>query len=271
VCPISALVATVDPDWERGADPPRPVVIDPPLDGEAAYEAGDELGFGITVFGSAARLLPYVVLALGDMGNAGLGRRYERDGFWSQGRFDVREVALTNAFSGKRQILFDADEGRERPLFRSPAAPITFNCTPFASADTVRLEFLTPTRLVHKGEVLPTFELLPFLQRLRERLEALDRRYGPHEQMPPERPEYPFDARELAAGVQVAENTTRWEDVRSYSRRQRQAVPVGGFTGSVVLHGQLAALMPFLAWGQITHVGKDATKGNGLYSIAATA
>jgi len=30
----------------------------------------------------------------------------------------------------------------------------------------------------------------------------------------------------------------------------------------------LAPLLPWLAWGQAPHVGKDATKGNGWYLLA---
>ncbi|MHB8621291.1 MAG: hypothetical protein ACYDAG_17295 [Chloroflexota bacterium] len=73
VCPISALVATVDPEWDRGADPPRPLVIEPPLEERTECPSGDGFDFGLTVLGSAGRLLPYVVLALGDAGKAGIG------------------------------------------------------------------------------------------------------------------------------------------------------------------------------------------------------
>jgi len=112
--------------------------------------------------------------------------------------------------------------------------------------------------------MLRGFDLIAFLQRLRERLQALDRRYGQPgagEQAPV------FDTAGLMGQLEVAANDTRWHEVRGYSTRQRQAVPLGGFTGSVTLRGNLAPLLPFLAWGQLAHVGKDATKGNGWYRL----
>ncbi len=266
VCPISALVATVDPEWERGADPPRPFAIDPPLEELTQYKAGDQFEFGLTVFGSAARLLPYLVLALGDAGKAGLGRRYLDEGFWTQGRYEVRQVELANPFSGEVECLYDAasDGQRGAPLFRSPANGVEpAHVAAFVERlpthqERVTLEFLTPTRLVRKGELLARFELPAFLQRLRERLRALERRYGSGE---------PAADQPEAAEVEVVDNTTCWHEVRGYSRRQRRALPVGGFTGSVTLAGNLQPLLPLLAWGQLTHVGKDATKGNGWYRL----
>src|SRR5579862_1376837 len=156
VCPISALVATVDPDWDRGADPPRPLVIDPPLDQRAEYAAGDPLEFGVTVLGSAGRLLPYVVLALGDAGKAGIGRRYQRDGLWTRGRFEVERIELASPFDGTAEMLYPHDS---HGTFRSPSKPLSSQDLTSALAGRadcaqVTLDFLTPTRLVRKGELL---------------------------------------------------------------------------------------------------------------------
>lgn len=269
VCPISALLATVDLDWNRGVDPPRPVAIDPPLDEREAWEAGHEFAFGLTVFGSAARLLPYLVIALDDAGRAGLGRRYQRDGFWTKGRFEVARVEACNPFSGEAQVLFAGEPhrpGQPLPPFRGPtrpvgAADVAAAVAGYRPGQPVSLEFLTPTRLVyHKHTV--RFHLEAFVIRLLRRLEALERRYGAagiEVALP--------DPLALARGVEVARNNTVWRDLRSYSARQKRGVPVGGFVGSVTLEGDLAPLLPYLAWGQLAHVGKDATKGNGWFRV----
>ncbi len=277
VCPISALVATVDPEWERGADPPRPLVVDPPLDPDVEYPAGASFQFGVTVFGSAGRLLPYLVLALSDAGRAGIGRRYQSAGLWTRGRFEVERVELVSLFSDEVQVLYPADgqDTAARAVFRSPRTPVLpadvqGSLDRFQTHGQVAIELLTPTRLVRKGELIRSFDLLAFLQRLRERLESLERRYG----QPASRPEampssatYPFDAAEAAAGLRVVNDDTQWREVRAYSHRQRQALQLSGLTGRVTLAGDLAPILPYLAYGQLTHVGKDATKGNGWYRL----
>jgi hypothetical protein len=263
VCPISTLVATVDLEWDRGADPPRPLVVDPPLDPRTEYRVGDYLEFGLTVFGTAGRLLPYVILAIGDAGKAGIGRRYQRGGFWTRGRFEVERVEAANPFSDVMEVLYPA--GTDRPTFRAPTEPLSSaslleSLQTLRLSDRITLDFVTPTRLVRKGEVLRGFDLVAFLQRLRERLEALERRYGNGQGAFALAPN-------LTEGLSVVDDTTAWQDVRGYSRRQKQAVPLGGFTGSVTLQGELQPMLPFLAWGQLAHVGKDATKGNGWYQL----
>jgi hypothetical protein len=40
-------------------------------------------------------------------------------------------------------------------------------------------------------------------------------------------------------------------------------VPMGGLVGSVTLEGELEPFLPWLVWGSLTHVGKDAAMGNG--------
>ncbi|MGH2364981.1 MAG: CRISPR system precrRNA processing endoribonuclease RAMP protein Cas6 [Chloroflexota bacterium] len=295
VCPISALVATVDPEWERGTDPPRPLVVDPPLDDLTTYTAGADLEFGVTVFGSATRLLPYVVLALNDLAHDGLGRRYQVGGLWTRGQLAVRRVALADISGREIETLFAAPAGElpHSPLFHSPAQRVEWPAVLAAASwlgasGEVTLRFRTPTRLVARGELVRRFELMPFLRRLRERLAALERRYGTPESAralaesagsevagpgseangAASGTAFPFDADDLAARLEVADNHTAWQEVRGYSTRQHQAVPLSGFTGSATLRGDVSSALPYLLWGSLAHVGKEATKGNGWYALS---
>jgi hypothetical protein len=66
--------------------------------------------------------------------------------------------------------------------------------------------------------------------------------------------------------VRVVENGLRWEELRSYSTRQRRSTPTSGLLGAVVLEADdWCPFWPWLVWGQFVHVGKDAVKGNGWY------
>jgi hypothetical protein len=75
ICPISALVATVDDASPRGLDVPRPFTLEPPVGRQRThYAAGETYRFGLTLFGRGLQLLPYVVVGLQDLGAEGIGR-----------------------------------------------------------------------------------------------------------------------------------------------------------------------------------------------------
>ena len=64
------------------------------------------------------------------------------------------------------------------------------------------------------------------------------------------------------------ENYLSWEELRSYSTRQRRDTPTSGLMGHVTLQAEdWSPFLPWLTWGQYTHVGKDAVKGNGWYEV----
>jgi hypothetical protein len=75
---------------------------------------------------------------------------------------------------------------------------------------------------------------------------------------------------EKAELVQVAEDQTSWLDRSSYSRRRQASTPTGGLVGEIAFEGELEVFLPYLVWGQFTHVGKDVTRGNGWYQIAGS-
>ncbi len=75
ICPISALVATVDDASPRGLDVPRPFTLEPPVYGQRThYAAGETYRFGLTLFGRGLQLLPYALVGLQDLGAEGIGR-----------------------------------------------------------------------------------------------------------------------------------------------------------------------------------------------------
>ena len=70
---------------------------------------------------------------------------------------------------------------------------------------------------------------------------------------------------EAAGRVVVVDNRLTWEELRSYSTRQRRGTPTSGLLGTVLLEACDAdgwsRFWPWLVWGQFVHVGKDAVKG----------
>ncbi len=238
------------------------------------YEPGESLVFGLTLYAQAMQLFPYVVLALQEFEAGGLGRKcQQRDGRWRRGRLKVREIWAENPLTGERQAVLRADE----KMVHVPDVPVTHaqilaraqalaaELASAAGPQRLTLHFLTPTRLVEAGQLLKpqSFRFRPFLQRLLERLEALSEAFCDT----PLAVDFPA-LLHAADQVQVLEHTLTWEEVTSYSTRRHAESPIGGLVGRVTLAAEdWSPFLPWLLWGQLTHVGKDAVKGNGLFVV----
>jgi len=239
-CPVCSLLAATDEESPRGMEVARPCTVEPPLDGRTVYRPGDRLSFGVTLFGDAADLLPYVI-----------------------GRFVVERIDAIDPISGRVQDIHRQGES----LVRRLGMPVTHgvvlsSCGLLNSTSGVTLELLTPTRLVAGGALVKRLTFHVFLRRVLRRLTDLTRTAtGGH-------PGFDHEALlQQAEDVRVAEDRTRWVDVPSYSSRQGRFTPIGGLVGEVTFEGDLRPFAPWLVWGSITHVGKDATKGGGWYRL----
>lgn len=266
VCPVSFLLATVDEAGRRGSDVPRPFAIQPPLGGANLFKPGDQFEFGLTLFARSVNFLPYLVIALQQLERDGLGAKSEHTpGRWQRGTLRVREIVALNPLSGQEQSLFKIGERRVQP----PDLPVTAAQVarevgpPSQAVRKLRLTFHTPTRLVAGGKPLAYPHFPTLVQRLVERLSSLSREYGGAELDL----DYPALMAEAEAVV-MPESRVEWAEVRSFSRRQETDISLGGFVGTATYVGRFERVLPLLTWGQLTHVGKDATKGNGWYSLA---
>ncbi|MCX7683434.1 MAG: CRISPR system precrRNA processing endoribonuclease RAMP protein Cas6 [Anaerolineae bacterium] len=274
-CPVATLVSTLRTESQRGRDVPRPYTIQPPLgqigtqtkQGRWRVGPGERFEFGLTLYARAMQLFPYVVLAVSEFERGGIGRRVEQaNGRWQRGRLAVREVWAENPLTGEQKpVLRSGDRMVYVPDIPVTHQQITHHALRFTSSH-LTLRFLTPTRIIERGHLLKpgVFHFQPFFQRLMERLEALSRHFSDTPLV--------FDAPKgliAAAGrVKVVDRDLRWEELHSYSTRRRAESPTSGFMGSVVLEAEdWSPFMPWLLWGQFTHVGKDAVKGNGWYEV----
>jgi len=272
--------------------------------GEWRMEEGGRLEFGLTLYARALQLFPYVVLAVGEFERGGLGRKVEQaNGRWRRGTLAIQEAWAENPLTGERQSVLRAGD----KMVQVPDVPITHaqvqewakgrmeewrmeggewrmengewriedgrTCSTILHPSfyilhpsSCILHFLTPTRIVERGHLVKPegFRFQPFFQRLMERLEALSRDFSDT----PLRFDDPRGLIEAAGRVRVVENRLVWEELRSYSTRRQAESPTSGFTGSVVLEADdWEPFLTWLAWGQFTHVGKDAVKGNGWVGI----
>jgi hypothetical protein len=188
-----------------------------------------------------------------------------------RGTFRIRQVWAENPLTGERCEVLRQGE----TMVQVPDVPITNQqiseevnqrisegCYP----PSATIELLTPTRLVDDGQLVKRMAFRPFIQRLHGRLKQLSAEYS----------DTPlgFDLRTVMAqaeAVRVVRDETRWVELESYSTRLERATPLGGLMGQITFEGDLTPFWEWLVWGQFTHVGKDAVKGNGMYRIGELA
>jgi hypothetical protein len=205
---------------------------------------------------------------VGEFERGGVGRRTQQaDGRWRRGTLAIQEVWAENPLTGEQQPVMSAGDR----MVQVPDVPITHQQVqglqiPDAKSP-IGLRFLTPTRIIERARLLKPehFRFQPLFQRLMERLEALSRDFSDT----PLRFDDPRGLIEVTGRVRVADNRLTWEELRSYSTRRRAASPTSGLLGSVTLEADdWSPFWPWLVWGQFTHVGKDAVKGNGWYRVS---
>jgi hypothetical protein len=262
VCPVAALLAPMREEGAAGSvQRPRPYVTRPPTAGARTYAPGEELVFGVALFGSAAPLYPYIVMAAGALEESGLGLRLPELG-GRRGTVQLQQIAAVDPLTGARQPLYHAETGQ----VHQPALPIDAAAVRAYAAtlptDQITLYLHTPLRVIEQDRLLKNIALRPIIQRLMRRLDDLAIAYGDGP--------INLDFRSLLAiaeQVQVVDDRTRWVDVVSFSHHQRRRTPIGGLIGQATFAGDLAPLRELLVWGSLIHVGRNAVKGDGWYSL----
>lgn len=271
---------------ERENDPEarKPYAFRPPLTRETHFPPGATFSFGMVLFGPAWLLLPYVISAVKQIGEGvGLGKpQPQPTGRPRRGRFRLQSMYLEHPyqplgrelmFTHEDQMVFVPQNGAVTAA--DVAAEARRRWQAMSDPGTLVLQFRTPLRLVHQGRLMRAgeFAFLPFYQRLVERLYMLARDFGdpPLEDTRGRLREAMHATLPLAEQVQVVEERTWWWDFQGYSSRLKRQQPLGGLMGEVVLRAPKAAwetlLIPIL-WGEISHVGKNAVKGQGWYKVA---
>ncbi len=274
-CPVCCLLATADETSSRGVEVARPCTIEPPLEDRTSYRAGDEFSFGVTLFGEAADLLPYAIIGARRMGEIGIGNRQR-----APGKFTIRNVQAIDPLSDDaHEIYKDGDSTVRRPRTTITHDAVLTVSERLKSSSQVTFELLTPARLVTEGALTKSLTFSIIMRRLLRRLTDLTRTAtGSH-------PGFDHEALlQQAEAVRLIDDRTRWVDVPSYSARQGRFTPIGGLVGEITFEGDpstgshlskspsetgqgLEPFVPWLLWGSVTHIGKDATKGGGWYKL----
>ena len=269
-CPVCYLTSR-----DVGPESRRPFALRPPLSRQTRFEPGERFSFTFSLFGDTIFLLPYVILAVNEVGESwGLGHRLpDRRG---RGRFRLVQVQALDPHMGQEETLMEDVQRLVRtPTLAVNAISIEHRAQVLAerlesSGGILRLDLHTPLRLIQHGRLMRRFDFAAFFQRLLERLFALGEALGRE----PER--YSRDAlREavarylpLAREVRVVSDDSSWWDVKGYSSRLKKRHYLGGLVGEIALSAaDWTPLLPILLWGESVQLGKNIVKGGGWFEV----
>jgi hypothetical protein len=252
-CPYPALFEAPAPAahaLQRFSQVPNPYVVEPPPLGSRYVPAGGTVSFRLVLVGRALDQLPLIAYALQRAFGRGIGRHEAR------GRLE--DIAIERP--GAAQPLWDGERARIRPHDQMLTVP------PLPEVEAITLNVATPLRLQNQGHPVPPDRLRP-----RALFTALLRRASLlFELHAAALPGLIGEAARLAAAAErlTDERSLAWKDWTRFSSRQQREMTLGGVVGEWRLAGDLGELLPWFWLGQWLHVGKNATMGMGMYSLA---
>jgi hypothetical protein len=234
-----------------------PVAVE--SDGRHQLVANSELTFELLLMGRAVEYLPYIIYAVSEMAQRGLGVERARFGLASVAVIDESGARKT-IYSGETQRISVPDSATQ-----SLSELICARVDEMSSSDpeAIKLSFLTPTRIRVEGDLQigMSFELLA--RNLLRRVSMLAAVHG--------RARLELDYRGLiarAAEVETYKSSLRWSDWERYSNRQQTKMNMGGFTGEVEYRGEaIKEFLPLIAAGELLHIGAGTGFGLGKYRM----
>lgn len=227
---------------------PRPFVIEPSLEAKYSYKKDEILEFNLILIGKAIDYLPYFVFTFRELGKIGIGK--------GRGKFELYRI-----YNSQKEKIYDSTDN----ILKNKDLRINFKkvINSFSlTSDYLSLNFLTPTRIKLKGDlvVMPEFHII--LRSLLHRLSALVYFHCGNE--------LKIDYKSLifeAERVKIKGSNLRWVDRERYSSRQNTRMRLGGFVGNITYEGDFKEFLPLLLLGEYTHIGKNCTFGLGKYEI----
>ncbi|MDD2835848.1 MAG: type I-U CRISPR-associated protein Csb2 [Methanothrix sp.] len=239
----------------RFFEPPLPLILIPPATG--SYDPDEFASVGFATIGQASDTLPYIFLALRDLGKSGLGRDRHIGG----GRFNL-DSADSLTPQERKQVYHN--DNLQNMISSFSYFDILRQAEGFNGS--VALKFLTPT---HIGDEIgyssrPSFGML--LMHLLLRANTLSSSHGTG---------YLYNPRECQ---NILENAEKVEQVSAFVKEihaRRQANMNNEFVwqppyflGEIIYRGSFSKdMMALLSLGEIIHVGRAATIGNGMFKM----
>ena len=271
-CPYKAIFEPSPPPdagrLRRNKDIPRPFVFRAPLNDKTKFQPGDEFQFDLVLIGRALDHLPYFVLSFRDLAVQGVGlnrakcelrRVFEVRPDRAQANKRTEEQGPTDS----RDVIYDsADQVFHAPKGLDLERWLGERVSALSGNGQVLVRFLTPTLLKAENSVKRSADFHHLLKRLRDRINALSTFFGAG----------PLTVDFSGLGARAEQVRTVSSDVQWIQRfrisiKTHQRHELSGFTGSAVYGSVLDEFLPWLAIGELVHLGKHSAWGMGQLKI----
>jgi hypothetical protein len=254
VCPYAALYAPMLPgrlEVDSLENPPRPLVFETHLGQERQIVPGEAFEFGLRIVGKAVQHLPYMVAAIQQMGENGIGL--------TRGRFELTEVRSVHPYTSETRLLSSADS----PVVHLGTFTLNAADLPPLPEGHLTLRLETFTHIKSGGKVVEALQFPVLVRALQRRVSNLEQIYGGGKSTGGNFGELP----RLARGVEIVEQRTRHAVQARRGKGGQQPVIMNGLVGSVTYSGELRPFATLLRFGELVGVGKWAHFGAGRYRI----
>lgn len=254
ICPYGLSYAPLLPP-EVGASslatPPRPVIFRVAYGAEQVIKAGESLTFGLVVVGVALPQLPYMLAALREVGEQGIGR--------TGGRLELDEVVSVQPYTGQEVTLLRGGDLSVHltPLLMRPAD------LPAISAARIRLHLRSPLHIKHGGVIAEDIQFTVLVRALQRRISNLEQVHGGRRSLGADFGALP----ELARNIQTTYQYLRPASQLRKGRRPGEKTSIEGVMGTLEYVGDFTPFASLLRLGEQLGVGKWAHFGAGLYDI----
>lgn len=252
-------------------DIPRPFVFRAPQTQKTRFGEDERFEFDLVLIGGALDFLPYFVLAFRELAAEGIGLnrakcKLERVEAIEPVLNDMQrnESASDVIYGGQDQLFRSNGHATFKSWFESRIQTFS-NANGNGAASRIGMRFLTPTFLRAEGDIVRTPEFHHVFKRLRDRINALSTFFG----------NGPVDVDFRGIGkrsekIRTLASRCRWVERARTSSKTGQRHELSGFIGAATYEGDFAEFVPWLALGELVHLGKHTAWGNGWYHIERT-
>lgn len=242
--PLSADSQTI----KRLRDIPHPIIVEPPLQHAIFFQRDTELSFDVILLGNAIDKVPYLIFAVNEMAEMGLGTK----------RLPFHLVNVKTSFGTS---IYDAVSGKitGAPVLETLEESIN----KFDPSNAVTLYCMTPLRIKDQGKLSGRFDTDAFFKSACRRVWAI---LVYHHNVATDQINFHllFENEPLPT---VVSQSLEWCDLERYSNRQKTKMKIGGLVGTITLNGNLTPWWPILLAAVTCHVGKSTIMGLGQLQI----